>query len=202
MDSMRCHQALLDPRALLDERLISCCPSCRGGGRGRCSGRTACPSCGCGSRASARPRASPGGARRCGALAAAVRVVDRVHGRTARLRAHAHVALAAGLADRDVLVVGVADRRRRSRGTPRGPCASRRRAGAASPCRPPSPSAGSRRRRSGRAGRRGRAGARRCGPRVPTGISASGSALPTVMSDAVAGLHGHADAQAAAGARM
>src|SRR3982751_690425 len=43
------------------------------------------------------------------ALAAAVRVVDRVHGGAARLRAHAHVALAAGLADRDVLMVGVAD---------------------------------------------------------------------------------------------
>src|SRR5215470_7661181 len=43
------------------------------------------------------------------ALAATVRVVDRVHGGAARLRAHAHVALAAGLADLDVLVVGVAD---------------------------------------------------------------------------------------------
>src|SRR3712207_4742335 len=48
-------------------------------------------------------------AQRAGALAAAVRVVDRVHGLAARLRAHAQVALAAGLADRDVLVVGVAD---------------------------------------------------------------------------------------------
>src|SRR3954467_12294746 len=58
-------------------------------------------------------RHAPGGLRmvaeRRGALAAAVRVVDRIHGRAARLRAHAHVALAAGLADRDVLVVGVAD---------------------------------------------------------------------------------------------
>src|SRR3954451_19752372 len=44
-----------------------------------------------------------------GALAAAVRVVHRVHGGAARLRAHTHVALAAGLAHRDVLVVGVAD---------------------------------------------------------------------------------------------
>src|SRR5262249_28028685 len=43
------------------------------------------------------------------ALAAAVRVVDRVHRRAARLRAHAHVALAARLADLDVLVIGVAD---------------------------------------------------------------------------------------------
>src|SRR3954469_6279474 len=43
------------------------------------------------------------------ALAAAVRVVDRIHGRAARLRADAHVALAAGLADRHVLMVGVAD---------------------------------------------------------------------------------------------
>src|SRR4051794_12677687 len=47
---------------------------------------------------------------RGGALAAAVRVVDRVHRRAARLRADAHVALAAGLADLHVLVVGVADR--------------------------------------------------------------------------------------------
>src|SRR3954468_17257040 len=58
-------------------------------------------------------RHAPGGLRmvaeRRGALAAAVRVVDRIHGRATRLRAHAHVALAAGLADRDVLVVGVAD---------------------------------------------------------------------------------------------
>src|SRR4051812_10710705 len=58
-------------------------------------------------------RHAPGGLRmvaeRRGALAAAVRVVDRIHGRAARLRAHAHVALAAGLADCDVLVVGVAD---------------------------------------------------------------------------------------------
>src|SRR3954452_21827264 len=49
-------------------------------------------------------------AQRRGALTAAVRMVDRVHGRASRLRAYAHVALAAGLADRDVLVVGVADR--------------------------------------------------------------------------------------------
>src|SRR3954451_14739797 len=48
--------------------------------------------------------------RRGGSLAAAVRVIDRVHRRAARLRAHAHVALPAGLADLDVLVVGVADR--------------------------------------------------------------------------------------------
>src|SRR4051794_2589585 len=58
-------------------------------------------------------RHAPGGLRmvaeRRSALAAAVRVVDRIHGRAARLRAHAHVALAAGLADCDVLVVGVAD---------------------------------------------------------------------------------------------
>src|SRR5664280_2368309 len=43
------------------------------------------------------------------ALAAAVRVVDRVHRRAARLRAHAHVALAPGLADLHVLVLGVAE---------------------------------------------------------------------------------------------
>src|SRR5687768_9779311 len=48
-------------------------------------------------------------AQRGGALAAAMRVVNRVHGGAARLRAHAHMALAAGLAHRDVLVVGVAD---------------------------------------------------------------------------------------------
>src|SRR3954451_9743817 len=43
------------------------------------------------------------------ALTTAVRMVDRVHRRAARLWADAHVALAAGLADRDVLMVGVAD---------------------------------------------------------------------------------------------
>src|SRR3954463_920513 len=48
-------------------------------------------------------------AQRRGALAAAVGMVDRVHGGAARLWAHAHVALAARLADRDVLMVGVAD---------------------------------------------------------------------------------------------
>src|SRR4051794_3351215 len=48
-------------------------------------------------------------AQRPAALAAAVRMVDRVHGLAARLRAHTEVALAAGLADGDVLVVGVAD---------------------------------------------------------------------------------------------
>src|SRR4051812_36145513 len=52
-------------------------------------------------------RMAPGGG---GTLAAAVRVVDGVHGRAARLRADAHVTLAAGLADLDVLVIGVADR--------------------------------------------------------------------------------------------
>src|SRR5262245_13813469 len=43
------------------------------------------------------------------AFAAAHRVVDRVLRRAAHLRAVAHVALAAGLAQADVLVVGVAD---------------------------------------------------------------------------------------------
>src|SRR3954468_11385213 len=42
-------------------------------------------------------------------LATAVRVVDRVHRRAARLRALAQVTRAAGLPDRDVLVVGVAN---------------------------------------------------------------------------------------------
>src|SRR4051794_19052164 len=55
------------------------------------------------------PRGDRVTARRGRALAAAVRVVDRVHRRAAGLRAHAHVTLAAGLADRDVLVLGVAD---------------------------------------------------------------------------------------------
>src|SRR5262249_20426027 len=45
-----------------------------------------------------------------GALASTVRVVDGVHGYTAGLGAHAHVALAPGLPDLDVLVLGVADR--------------------------------------------------------------------------------------------
>src|SRR5687767_15062700 len=49
-------------------------------------------------------------AQRGRSLATAVRVVHRVHRGTAGLRPHAHVALAAGLAHRDVLVVGVADR--------------------------------------------------------------------------------------------
>src|SRR5438093_11707588 len=44
------------------------------------------------------------------ALAAAVRVIDRVHRRAARLRPNALVTVAPGLADRDVLVVGVAAR--------------------------------------------------------------------------------------------
>src|SRR5205807_1383267 len=44
------------------------------------------------------------------ALAAAHRVADRVHRRAAVVRLAAHVALAAGLADADVHVVGVADR--------------------------------------------------------------------------------------------
>ena len=43
------------------------------------------------------------------ALAAAVRVVDRVHDGTTDGRAHVHVALTAGLADHDVGVLGVAD---------------------------------------------------------------------------------------------
>src|SRR5829696_8277072 len=49
-------------------------------------------------------------AQRRGALATAVRVVHRIHGGAARLRADAHVTLAADLAHGDVLVVGVADR--------------------------------------------------------------------------------------------
>src|SRR4051794_2938420 len=57
-------------------------------------------------------RHAPGGlrmvAQRAGTLAAAVRMVHGVHRRAARLRAHTHVTLAAGLAHRDVLVVGVA----------------------------------------------------------------------------------------------
>src|SRR4051812_47860257 len=49
-------------------------------------------------------------ARRGGALAAAVWMVDRVHRSAARLRADALVAVASGLADVDVLVLHVADR--------------------------------------------------------------------------------------------
>src|SRR5206468_10618983 len=55
------------------------------------------------------PRGHRVAAGRVGAPAAAVRMVYRVPRRAARLRAHAHVTLAAGLADRDVLVLGVAD---------------------------------------------------------------------------------------------
>src|SRR5262245_45610981 len=43
------------------------------------------------------------------AFTAAVRVVHRIHRHTAVVRTLAHPALAAGLADRDVLVVEVAD---------------------------------------------------------------------------------------------
>src|SRR5436190_2386660 len=56
------------------------------------------------------PRRDRVAAGRRGTLAAAVRVVDRVHRGAARLRPHAEVALAAGLAHGDVLMVGVADR--------------------------------------------------------------------------------------------
>ena len=77
--------------------------SSRVAGRARCSGRTTCSSCGCGIPGWGRPRrhrVAAGGGR---ALAAAVRMVDGVHGGAARLRAHAHVALAPGLAHLDVL---------------------------------------------------------------------------------------------------
>src|SRR5205823_10049327 len=43
------------------------------------------------------------------AFAAAVGVVDRVHRRPTRLWPRAHVALASGLSDLDVLMVGIAD---------------------------------------------------------------------------------------------
>src|SRR5437763_2661843 len=54
-----------------------------------------------------RDRMAP---RRGRALAAAVRVVDRVHRGSARLRPLAQVARPPGLADRDVLVLDVPDR--------------------------------------------------------------------------------------------
>src|SRR5262249_60195601 len=58
-------------------------------------------------------RHAPGGDRVAAALrlalAAAVRVVNRVHRRAAHRRALAQPAAAAGLADGDVLVVGVPD---------------------------------------------------------------------------------------------
>ena len=62
----------------------------------------------------AKSRLAPGCARartsdRCTAFAAAVRMVIRVHDGTADRRADAHVALAAGLADVDQVVVSVAD---------------------------------------------------------------------------------------------
>src|SRR5688572_11022991 len=49
-------------------------------------------------------------AARGAAFAAAVRMVDRVHGDAADVRAATEPTLAAGLADDDILVVGVADR--------------------------------------------------------------------------------------------
>jgi len=48
------------------------------------------------------------------AFAAAVGVIDRVHGHAAHVRAEAHVANAAGLAEVLVHVVGVGDRAHRS----------------------------------------------------------------------------------------
>src|SRR4051794_7810414 len=56
------------------------------------------------------PRGDRVAARRLVRLAAAVRVVDRVHGDAAGLRANALVALAAGLADGEILVLGVGER--------------------------------------------------------------------------------------------
>ena len=86
------------------------CPSCRDGGRGRCSGRTSSSSCACGSRASGTPQGvTRVAARRVVRLAAAVRVVHRVHRHAARLRALAAVARAARLAQLDQLVLGVAE---------------------------------------------------------------------------------------------
>src|SRR6266511_786523 len=55
------------------------------------------------------PRAHRVAATRALALAAAERVVDRVHGHAARVRALAAVAVAAGLAQADRVVLGVAD---------------------------------------------------------------------------------------------
>src|SRR4051794_20273223 len=127
------------------------------------------------------PRGDRVTARGGGPLAAAVRVVDGVHRRAARLRAHPQVALAAGLADLDVLVVGVADR---AHGRPavranHAHLADGRRRVAVSPSLAmswmPTP-----------------AERPSCPPRpgcsstlwttVPVGMFASGSALPTVMS--------------------
>src|SRR5437016_1628204 len=56
------------------------------------------------------PRRDRVAAARGAALAAAVRVVDRIHRNTAIVRHAAEPALAAGLADRDVHVVGIRDR--------------------------------------------------------------------------------------------
>src|SRR5205807_10264344 len=60
-----------------------------------------------GRHAPGRDRVAAGGGL---ALAAAVWVVDRIHRRAARLRPDALVAVTARLADRDVLVLGVAER--------------------------------------------------------------------------------------------
>src|SRR5215212_7233116 len=61
MSSMRRMRRSSTNGPFLEERDISVHPSCRGGGLGRCSGRTPCASCGCGSRSSARPTASADG---------------------------------------------------------------------------------------------------------------------------------------------
>src|SRR4051794_41934792 len=58
MDSMRSIRRSSTHGPFLEERDISGCPSCHGGGRGRCSGRTACPCGGGGGRRVAPP---PGG---------------------------------------------------------------------------------------------------------------------------------------------
>ena len=116
------------------------------------------------------------------ALTTAVRVVDRVHHDAADGRAHALPAAAAGLADVDDVVLGVADLRRRWRGSPPAPAGSRRRAAAARPSCPPWPGAGPVSRRSGPSWRRRRGAARSACTSVPTGMLRSGSALPGLMS--------------------
>ena len=175
------HQALLDPRALLARTAHrpTACPS-RGGGRGRCSGRTPCSSCACGSRASARPTASPGDGPAvvepspppCG-WSTGFMAVPRVCGRTPMWRLRPALPIltfwwsalpivpigrAALRADHAHLAGGQAQRRH---------VALLRH------------ELDRRRRPSGRAGRRGRAAARRCGPRCRSACApAAGSCRP------------------------
>ena len=129
------------------------------------------------------------------ALAAAVRVVDRVHRGAAHRRALAQPARATGLAAGLVLVRRVARPRRSSRGRSRGRGGARRRAGAGAPGRPPWRPAARSRRPSAPSSRPGRAAARRRAPSCRSGSPSSGRQLPDLDVGVGAGLHRRPDLQ-------